>query len=87
MTITYYRFSISRGYMTVEEIEVRETQKMYIGSDCGCRIRKDEDDIPVLKDRTSYPFVDFYSTKDPSREYAIEKILEFFRGEMGRFAE
>ena len=85
MIITYYRYKISMRYMMAEDIKVRETQKMYIGSDSGCRIRKDEDDIPVLKDRTSYPFIDFYSTKDPSREHAVGKILEFFRGEMGSF--
>lgn len=81
MKITNYRYKISMRYMMVEEIEVRETPKMYIGSS-GCRIRKDEDGVPVLKDRTSYPFIDFYSTEDPSREHAIEKILEFFREEM-----
>lgn len=80
MIIIHYRYKIAMGYMMKEEIEVRETQKCYIGS--NCRILKADDNVPRLKDRTSYPFIDFYSTKDTSREYAIEKILEFFREKM-----
>ena len=80
MIITHYRYKIAMGYMITEEIEVRETEKCYIGS--NCRILKSDDDTPRLKDRTCYPYVDFYSTKDPSREYAVERILEFFREEM-----
>ena len=64
----------------MEEIEVRETPKCYIGT--YCRILKADDDTPRLKDRTSYPYVDFYSTKDQSKEYAVKKILEFFKKEM-----
>ena len=76
-----YRYKISMGYMIREEIDiVKETPKCYFGK--YCRILKKDDGIPVLKDRTTYPFIDFYSTKDPSREFAVEKILEFFRGEM-----
>ena len=80
MTITHYRYKISMGYMMKEEIEVRETDKCYIGS--NCRILKLHDGIPVLKDRTCYPYVDFYSTKNPSREFAIKNILEMFRRSM-----
>lgn len=80
MIITHYRYKISMGYMMKEEIEVRETERCYIGS--HCRILKDHDGIPVLKDRTSYPYVDFYSTENPSREFAIENILELFKEQM-----
>ena len=81
MTIKYYRYLIAMRCMTEEELEVSETNKCYFGP---FRILKTDDDMPRLKDRTSYPYVDFYSTKDQSKEYAIKKILELFEGEMNR---
>ena len=81
MKIIHYRYKIAMGYMMCEEIEViKETSKCYFGN-C-CRILKSDDGVPVLKDRTTYPFIDFYSTENQSREYAIECILQFFKRQM-----
>ena len=81
MIIVHYRYKISMGYMMMEEIEViKETPKCYFGS--HCRISKNDDGIPILKDRTTYPFIDFYSTENQSREYAVENILQFFKNQM-----
>ena len=88
MTITYYRYKITYGYMTTGNIQVRETPKLYVATHENPyhyhQIRKEDDDIPVLKDCTTYPYIDFYSTKDQSSEYAIRKMLEYFEKTMRR---
>ena len=83
--IIYYRYYIPSCVMYVEEIEVYETPKCYIGE--HCRIFKKADDVPRFVVRVGYPYVDFYSTKDQSREHAIEKVLEMFKEEMTRIIE
>ena len=75
--IIHYRYYISLNKMEAYAIDIKkETNKCYFGT--HRMFKKSEDDIPALKDRTSYPYVDFYSTKDSSMEYAILKICKFF---------
>ena len=84
MKINRFRYYITYGTMEEHVIDANETPKMYVATSSAFRIniKKEEDDVPTLKDRTSYPYVDFYSTKNQSREYAIQKICEFFAGQM-----
>ena len=80
MKIIHYRYKIDMRCMVCEEIDVRETENCYIGE--YCRILKSDDGIPRLKDRTSYPYVDCYSTKDTSKGNAIRSILKMFMRDM-----
>ena len=83
MTITFYRYYISSGCLKSWDIEIKkETDKCYFGW-TGQRFLKENDNTPVLKDRTSYPYIDFYDTKDNSRLHAVDRIVDFFRNKWG----
>ena len=82
MTIKFYRYKISLGILCEEDIEiVKETPKCYFGK--YCRLLKSEDGKADIKDRTCYPYIDFFDTKNPSREHAVSKIAEFFHDRWG----
>lgn len=77
MEIIYYRYLISYGRINTIKLKViKETPKCYFTDD-NKRILKSDDNIVQIKDRTCYPYIDFYSTKDQSREYAVRKIIEY----------
>ena len=80
-SIVVYRYCIAlhKMYRWVVKI-TKETPCFYMNA-CT-RIKKEDYGYPIFKDRTSYPYVDFYSTKDTSREYAIRNILEMFKRDM-----
>lgn len=81
MVIVNYRYSILTHTVKREEIDVRETQKCYVGE--YCRMFKREDDIAMLKGAASaFPYIEFYSTKDPSKEHAVENILKYFESDL-----
>ena len=81
IVIHSYRYCISLGCMNEDVVSVQEKAKSYIGE--GFRFLKSEDGVADIRDRTSYPYITFYSTKNPSREYAVRKIKEFFSKKWG----
>lgn len=86
MKIVRYRWLISYGTIQEEEFDVEEKEKSYIGTyNYGgvCRFLKSSDDKAKIKDRTTYPYIDFFSTKDSSKEYAIGKIIDFLVNHWG----
>lgn len=83
MTIKRYRYYISHGHLEGTEMEVeRETDKCYHTKN-GCRLLKKDDGEANIKDRTTYPYIDFFSTTDSSRENAVKSIIKFFTEKWG----
>lgn len=82
-SITLYRYLVSYGCVEAMRLTViSESEKRY---ECCYgqgltrrRLLKADDGIAVLKDATHYPYIDFFSTSDPSESYAIRKIKDFF---------
>ena len=89
-TIIVYRYFVTYCKLRSYEVEVeKETPTFYflkpnsyINNEKRVKIRKDEEDQVVLKDPCHYPYIDFYSTENPSREYAIKMILQDFKNNM-----
>lgn len=87
-----YRYFITYERIVCYEVNVtRETPTYFFLADGSTingqkrtKISKKEDGIPVLKDGAHYPYIDFYSTKDSSMEFAIENILQYFKDRMYR---
>ena len=79
--IKRYKYLISFGILRLDAIPVRETEKAYIGM--VNRFLKSEDGVADIKDRTCYPYITFYSTKDPSREFAVKSIRKFLAEHWG----
>ena len=85
-----YRYFITYACLSSFEVEVvKETPTYFFLADGSTingqkrtKISKKEDGIPVLKDSSHYPYIDFYSSKDSSREFAIENILQYFKDRM-----
>lgn len=88
-----YRYFITYGRLMDYDVEVEKETPTYfflvngssINGQNRARIPKKEDGIPILKDSTHYPYIDFYSSKDQSREFAIKNILEYFRDRMSNY--
>ena len=85
-----YRYYITYECLKCYDVEiVKETPTFFyladgskIGTQNRTKIKKIEDGKVVLKDSTSYPYIDFYSSKDSSKEFAIENILQYFKNRM-----
>ena len=85
-----YRYFITYGRLIDYEVEVvKETPSYFFLADGSVingqkrtKISKKEDGISVLKDSAHYPYIDFYSSKDSSKEFAIENILQYFKDKM-----
>jgi len=82
-TITLYRYRIALGNLdcTTHKI-VKETDKCYFCED-GRRFMKEDIDKADIKDRTNYPYVDYFSTKAVTRQQAVKKIKDFFTQRWG----
>lgn len=84
MKITFYRYYIALGRLNEFEyndvIEHKKTYSCYGGER---RLKKENDGVACIHDRTSYPYIDFYSTENSSREFAIDKIIEFLTDKWG----
>lgn len=82
MEINFYRYFISYGKLSCFNFkECKETPKCYWAN--GRRLLKSDDGVADIKDRTSYPYIDFYSTKDSSREFAVKNIIKFLTEKWG----
>ena len=79
-TINRARWYISLGQLEILPPEriAKETPKCYFGI-TGTRYLKAEEGEAGIKDRTNYPYVDIWSTKDLPRAAAVQKILEFLQ--------
>ena len=82
MEINFYRYYISYGKLRCFHYKTyKETPKCYWVDDG--RLLKSDDGVATIKDRTSYPYIDFYSTKDSSMEFAVKSIIEFLTEKWG----
>lgn len=85
-----YRYFITYGCLNCYEVEViKETPTYffladgsYVGIQKRTKISKKENGKVILKDSAHYPYIDFYSTENQSREFAVENILKYFRDRM-----
>lgn len=90
MKIKFYRYFVALEKLCSYTIDVtKETNKHYlladgsfIGGQRRTKIAKEDNGISILKDRTCYPYIDFYSTENPSRDFAIENICKYFKNNM-----
>ena len=84
MTLYIYRYYVAFGEIKeFEESGYRETGKAYTRENTGERLLKSDEDKPVLKSRTSYPFIDIFSREKIGKKAAAQKILDFLRNEWG----
>lgn len=87
-----YRYFVTYECLDCYEVEVvKETPSFFflakgskIGPQVRSKISKKEDGKVVLKDSTNYPYIDFYSTENQTREFAVENILKYFKNHMER---
>lgn len=90
MKIKFYRYFISYETLSCYTFDVTsETKKHYIlaensfiGTQRRTKIAKEDDGIAIFKNRTLSPYIDFYSTENSSRDFAIENICEYFKSKM-----
>ena len=82
-TITLYRYRIALGSLdcTAHKI-IKETDKCYFSED-GKRFMKENEDTADIKDRTTYPYIDYFTTKAITRKQAVKKIKDFLTQKWG----
>lgn len=89
MKIILWRYYISLGHLWKFEFDdVVETAKTYRckTEDGESRVlMKANDGVADIHDRTNYPYIDFYSTGDSSRKFAVEQIYKFFITKWGLY--
>lgn len=86
-----YRFFITYNCLKCYEVEVVKemptffflADDSYIGIQKRIKIPKKDNGKAILKDSAHYPYIDFYSTENESREFAVENILKYFKAGMG----
>ena len=82
-----YRYFVTYSRLSCYDVEVTKETPTYFylasgsknGSQNRTKIAKKENGKAVLKDSTHYPYIDFYSTEDQSREFAIENIIKYLK--------
>lgn len=81
--ITLYRYHISLGNLTCKTYKIlKETEKCYFCEE-HTRFLKTEENQADIKDRTSYPYIDYFTTKEITREYVVKKIKTFLTQKWG----
>ena len=87
--IKVYRYYVIDNYFTSYTVKaIKETPSYYflapntfIDGRKRSKLMKNEECIGILK-RTRNAYVEFYSTEDMSKEFAIENILQYFKEQM-----
>ena len=80
-TIILYRYKLSYGVIeNAQTFKVeRETPLCYF-TEGNRRFMKEEDGKAVIKDRTSYPYIDFWSANFVEKNDAVKAFKNFFEG-------
>ncbi len=87
--IILYTYYISDGRIDAFHHKVvKETEKSYhttspYNAYNNGILKKTDDGKVILKSKTKYPYIDFFDSKNPSRERAVKKITEFLKKDWG----